>query len=45
MKSNHHILVAGVSSDRKAASVIGKKLAQRLYHNKDLAGRCSTGIR
>jgi len=45
VKSNTHILIAGVSSDRKAAGVIGKKLAQWMYHDKDLAGRCSNGIR
>ncbi len=38
MKSNHHILVARASSDRKAVGVIGRKLAQRLNHNKDLVG-------
>jgi hypothetical protein len=42
VKSDHHILVTGTSSDRKVACVIGKKLAQWLCHDEDLvAGRCS----
>ena len=39
MKSNHYILVAGASPDRKAAGVIGKELAQRLCLDKDLVER------
>ncbi len=41
VKSNHHILVAGASPDRKSAGVVGEQLTQRLYHDKDLVGRCS----
>ncbi len=43
VKSDHHILVTGTRPDRKAACVIGKKLALWLCHDEDLVGRCSNG--
>ncbi len=45
MEGNHDILVAGASSDREAASVIGEELAERICYNKDLVGGCCNGRR
>ncbi len=36
---NHEILVAGASSDREVASVVGEELAERFCYDKDLVGR------
>jgi hypothetical protein len=40
VKGDHHILVTGTSSDREAAGVISKELAQWLCYDVDLVGRC-----
>jgi hypothetical protein len=40
VKGNHYILVAGASSGGEAANVIGKELAERLCHDKNLVGWC-----
>ncbi len=42
VEDNHHILVAGVSSEGEAAGVIGKELTERLCYDKNLVGwRCN----
>ncbi len=38
VEGNHHILVAGASSDGEATGVISKELAEWLYHDEDLIG-------
>ena len=43
VKGDHHILVTGTSSDREAAGVISKELAQWLCYDVDLVGRCISG--
>ena len=45
MKGDPHILVTGTRSDREAAGVISKELAQWLCYNVDLVGRCINGRR
>ncbi len=45
VEGNHDILVAGVCSDGKAASVIGEELAEWLCDNKHLVGRHFNGRR
>jgi hypothetical protein len=45
MKGDPHILVTGTRSDREAAGVISKELAQWLCYDIDLVGRCINGRR
>ncbi len=44
-EGNHDILFAGACSDRKAASVVGEKLAEWLCDNEHLVGRHFNGRR
>ncbi len=45
MEGNHDILVAGVRSDREAASVVGEELAEWFCNGKDLVGMHCNGRR
>ncbi len=45
VEGNHDVLVAGACSDRKAASVVGEKLAEWLCDDKHLVGRRFNGRR
>jgi hypothetical protein len=45
MEDNHYILVAEASSDREAAGVISKELAEQLCYGKNLVGWCCNGRR
>ncbi len=45
VEGNHHILIAGASSDREAASVLSEELAERFCYNENVVGRRCNGRR